>query len=90
MAPHTGIVQMDKFQVGELAELRHRLGRAEGEAMVLRDALERERERADGERAGRIRAQAEREAARRELMGWTSGGPFARALRALLFRQRQR
>ena len=81
---------MDKFQVGELAELRHRLGRAEGEAMVLRDALERERERADGERAGRIRAQAEREAARRELVGWTSRGPFARALRALLFRQRQR
>ena len=66
---------------GEVAELRERAGRAEGEAAARRDAEARERARADAERQGR-------EAAERELAEWMAGGPLARAWRALAFRRR--
>jgi len=50
-------------QAEELAALRERLGRAEGEAAALRAALERERARADAaEAAARTARQAEAEA----------------------------
>jgi hypothetical protein len=83
-------------QVGELADLRHRLGHAEGRAERAEAQVVHERDRADAERAARqaaeqgqdaARAAAEaardgREAAERELATWTAGGPLARAWRA--------
>ena len=53
------------------------MGRAEGEALALRDAVERERELA---RAAQERAEAVERARAAE----ASGGPLARAWRALL------
>jgi chromosome segregation ATPase len=62
---------------GELAEQRERVGRAEGEALALRDAVERERELA---RAAQERAEAIERARAAE----AAGGPLARAWRAFL------
>jgi hypothetical protein len=67
-------------QAGVVPALRERLGRVEGEATALRDAMARERQRADVEQQGR-------EAAQRELAEWTAGGPVRRALRALVYRR---
>lgn len=74
-------------QVGEVAELRERLGRAEGEAMARRDAEAHARAEAAQERQERERAVAERDAARDELAMWLAGGPLARAWRVLAYRR---
>lgn len=79
---------------GAIAALREAQERAEAQ-------IQRERERGDREATARALAEgraaaeaeraerAEKEAAalRRELEGWSAGGPFARALRALFWRR---
>jgi hypothetical protein len=78
------------FRAAE-AEQRERLGRAAGEVVALREAVEREaaaRQAAEA-RAARDGARADQEAAARraaevELAGWTVGGPLVRAWRAFL------
>ena len=77
----------------EVAELRERVGRAEGEATALRDRFDRAEQhmarseaREAAERARADRLEAERNAIRLELDAWTAGGPLARAWRALLIR----
>jgi DNA repair exonuclease SbcCD ATPase subunit len=67
----------------ELAELRERLGRAETEALALREQAKAERDRAE-RRVQEIEAQWDN--ARAELGAWTAGGPLARAWRAFLNR----
>ena len=65
--------QKAEQRVAELAELRERAARAEGESGALREQIRVERDRA--------------EAVRAELEDWTAGGPLARALRAFLYRR---
>ncbi len=66
---------------------------AEGEAKRLREveaareAVGREQDRASMEQRARATAEAERDAVRTELAGWTAGGPLARAWRAFLNRK---
>jgi hypothetical protein len=60
-------------RLGEMADLRERLGRAEGEAVAVREEARR--------------LQAERDAAWAEVEAWTRGGPLARAWRAFLNRR---
>jgi hypothetical protein len=68
----------------ELAEVRERLGRAEGESETLREQLKAERNRS----VTQIReVEAARDSAKAELAEWTAGGPLARAVRALVFRR---
>jgi hypothetical protein len=68
----------------ELAELRERVGRAEGEAAALRERGRAEQEQA----AARVQeAEAARDAAKGELADWTAGGPLARAWRAFVNRR---
>src|SRR5215218_8913128 len=71
----------------ELAELRERLGRAEGQVQTLRDQVQAERDRAEAQARQGQQFQMERDAARAEADAWTAGGPLARALRGLLFRR---
>jgi hypothetical protein len=77
-------------------EARERAARAEGEAVSLRGAVDRETARTEREAAVRQAAEARaardgaradletaaRRAAEVELAGWTAGGPLARAWRA--------
>jgi excisionase family DNA binding protein len=79
----------------ESAELRERVGRAEGEATALRDRVSQAEQRMAqseareaAERARADRLEAERDAIRAEFGAWTSGGPLARAWRAFVNRQR--
>ena len=60
-------------RAGELAEVRERLGRTEGEVLALRSQAAAERDRA--------------EALQAELTAWRTGGPVARAVRAFLHRR---
>lgn len=62
------------------AALIERAARAEGEATALREALTHERQ-------ARQAAEAARDAARQEAAEWASGGPLARAWRALVYRR---
>jgi predicted phage gp36 major capsid-like protein len=96
------LVALTERQAAELAELRERVGRAEGDAVAARAELERvqaahvielgravadrDHERAERQAAetARLAAQAEADSARAELVGWTVGGPLARAWRAFL------
>ena len=71
----------------EVTAERVRAAKAEGESGAFREQVATERARAEAERQGRERAEAERDAARDELDGWTAGGPFERAVRAFLFRR---
>src|SRR3954470_8015577 len=71
----------------DLAELRERLGRAEGEVQTLRDQVQAERDRSEAQARQGQQLQMERDAARAEAAAWTAGGPLARALRGLLFRR---
>jgi hypothetical protein len=64
----------------ELAELRERAGRAEGEAAALREQAKAAEARLRGSEEARIAAEA-------ELADWSAGGPLARAWRAFLYRR---
>ena len=65
-------------------ELRKQLGRAEGESATLREQLKAERNRSVMQMR---EVEAARDAARADLAQWTTGSPFARALRAFLNRR---
>lgn len=74
-------------QVAELAEVRQRLGHAEGEAVAFREALSHERVQAAAERRRAEALQVERDRVQAELSAWTAGGPLARAWRAFMNRR---
>jgi hypothetical protein len=68
----------------ELAEARERAGRAEGEAVSLREQVTAVRTVLEEQVAAE---RARTEAVRAELAEWTAGGPVARAVRAFLNRR---
>ncbi len=86
-----------------IVSLHERVGRAEGEAGALRDALAHERTSRAAAEAERLATAAERDAAQAaaqaaqaerdtlaaDLAGWTAGGPLARAWRAFTRRGTQ-
>ncbi len=81
-------------RASELTAQHERAERAESEAAArlreveaAREAAGREQGRANAEQQARAAAEAERDAARSELAGWTAGGPLARAWRAFLNRR---
>ena len=81
-------------RASELTAQHERAERAESEAAArlreveaAREAAGREQGRASAEQQARAAAEAERDAARSELAGWTAGGPLARAWRAFVNRR---
>ncbi len=81
---------------GELVGVRDAFQQAQGRAeraeageLASRDAAARELAQATEARAARAVAERERDATRGELAEWTTGGPLARAWRALVYRRGQ-
>jgi hypothetical protein len=76
-APHAFKALLDEAKAlrEAVARLHERAGRAEGEAMALRDTLTHERQ-------AREAAEAARDTARQEAAEWAAGSPLGRAWRA--------